>query len=93
MRQNYANVREYLDPIREMKPKLDKLKERFKNSLRDYSMDSKKHPDNVICEKGDDENIRKYQALRDCTIYNKKANLVSEYMDMVKQYGLIVLFG
>ena len=92
-KQNYVNFREYIDPIRDMSPKLESLKRSFRTTLNQYSAGSNVHPDNITCENGDPNSIRRYQALRDFSLYNTKANLIGEYMDLVKQYGLIVLFS
>ena len=83
-KQNWANFREYIDPIRDMRPKLQKLKMQFKETIDRYSKGSKVHPDQIKCETGDELSIRRYQAIRDFTLYNTKANLIGEYMDLVK---------
>ena len=59
-KQNYANFREYIDPIRDMQPKLVELKNEFKETLDKYKKTSKVAPDSIKCEKGDKKSIRRY---------------------------------
>jgi hypothetical protein len=59
-KQNWANIKEWLIPIREMGPKIKALDEQFKDTLDKYSTESKTPILEVKCEKDDPMNIRKY---------------------------------
>ena len=36
---------------------------------------------------------RKYQALRDFVLYAKSASVLENYMELVIQFGYVILFG
>ena len=76
-----------------MEPELQSLRDKFGDTLCNYSYERCTNHEHIHFKKGEQDNIRKFQALRDCKLYNTKANLIGEYMELVKQYGLIVLFG
>ena len=66
-----------------MKPKLDALDEEFKETLDKYDVNSITPIEEVKCEKGDPNSIRRYQALKNATLYDQKADIIGEYMDLV----------
>ena len=92
-KQNYTNFREYIDPIWQLKPKIDAIKEEFAETLAKYEPDSKTPIEEVKCEKTDEYSIRRFQALRDYALSDEKANIIGEYMELIKQFGFIVLFS
>lgn len=76
-----------------MGPKIKALDEEFKTTLDKYSPDSKTPIHEVLCEKDDKMNIRKYQTLKNNLLYNEKANIIGDYMELVAQFGFICLFS
>ena len=53
-----------------MKPKLDALDEEFKETLDKYDVNSITPIEEVKCVKGDPKSIRRYQALKNATLYD-----------------------
>ena len=66
-----------------MKPKIDALDEEFKETLEKYNVNSLTPIEEVKCEKDDLMSIRRYQALKNSTLYDHKADIIGEYMDLV----------
>lgn len=92
-KQNWANLKEYLIPIYEIQPKIDKLDEQFKDTLAKYKKDSLTPIEDVHCKKGDELSIRRYQAMKNDALYNEKANIIGDYMELIAQFGFIALFS
>jgi len=82
-KQNWANIKEWLIPIREMGPKLKKLDEEYKEVLDKYAKDSKTPVGEVTCNKEDAMTIRKYQTFKNDMLYNEKANIIGDYMELI----------
>ena len=82
-KQNWANLKEYMIPIYEIQPKLDKLNEEFKETLAKYKKDSLTPVDEIVCKPGDPMSIRRYQCLKNDALYNEKANIIGDYMELV----------
>jgi hypothetical protein len=76
-----------------MEPKLKKLDEEFKEVLDKYSPDSKTPVSEITCDSKDEQNIRKYQTFKNDMLYNEKANIIGDYMELVAQFGFITLFS
>ena len=53
-----------------MKPKIDALDEEFKETLEKYNVNSLTPIEEVKCEKDDLMSIRRYQALKNSTLYD-----------------------
>lgn len=66
-----------------MKPKIDKLNDEFKETLEMYQPNSLTPIDEVNCEKNDTKSIRCYQAFKNATLYDIKADVIGEYMNLV----------
>jgi len=49
-----------MNPIIDMKPKIDKLDDKFKETLEKYSPNSNTPIDEIKCEKNDKKSIRCY---------------------------------
>lgn len=47
----------------------------------------------VVSDKEDPKNIRKYQTFKNNLLYNEKANIIGDYMELVAQFGFITLFS
>ena len=91
--QNWATIKTYINPIIDMKPKMDKLDDEYKETLEMYASNSLTPVDQVKCEKGDLKSIRAYQAFKNDTLYDTKADIIGEYMNLVTQFGFITLFS
>lgn len=48
-----------------------------------YKDDSKTPVLEVKCDPKDDLNIRKYQTFKNDVLYNEKANIIGDYMELV----------
>ena len=70
-------------PIYEIQPKLDKLNEEFKETLAKYKKNSLTPVDEIVCKRGDPMSIRRYQCLKNDALYNEKANIIGDYMELV----------
>ena len=96
------NLLEYFLPILRTKWKLLELEQRFQKVITQYSpltdasniaeerQPLKQEGGEEIAET--DPTIREYQALRDYSLVNEKPNILEYYMEIVCQYGFIVLF-
>ena len=58
--QNWSITKQYVNPIIDMKPKIDKLDDKFKETLAKYQPNSLTPIEEVKCEKGDTKGIRCY---------------------------------
>ena len=92
-KQNWANLKEYMIPIYEIQPKINKLNEEFKETLDKYKKTSTTPVDEIVCKPGDPMSIRRYQCLKNDVLYNEKANIIGDYMELVAQFGFISLFS
>ena len=82
-KQNWANIKQWLIPIRDMEPKIKKLDEEFRVTLDKYAPDSKTPVLEVTCDSKDALTIRKYQTFKNDMLYNEKANIIGDYMELV----------
>ena len=57
-KQNWANLKEYMIPIYEIQPLINKLNEEFKETLDKYKKDSKTPVEEVVCKPNDPMSIR-----------------------------------
>lgn len=77
----------------EKQPLIDKLNEEFQDTLDKYKSDSTHPIGDVKCEKGDPMSIRRYQTLKNDMLYDEKANIIGDYMELIAQFGFICLFS
>jgi hypothetical protein len=58
--QNSSIIKKYISPHIDMKPKLDKLDDKYKETLAKYMPNSSTPIDEVKCKKNDKKGIRAY---------------------------------
>ena len=82
-KQNWANLKEYFIPIYEIQPKIDVLNEEYKETLDKYKKNSLTPISEIECKPGDQLSIRRYQCFKNDALYNEKANIIGDYMELV----------
>lgn len=92
------NIVEYLKPLLTIKPKISKINADYQDVIDSYKsgfkiQDNKlkKLTKSTIVRK--ENAIREYQALRDYALENEDAKVIDNYMELVVQFGFIVLFS
>lgn len=88
------NVIEWIKPILTVKPKLMKLKEKYYDTIQEYDFDPTEQPLKAgKKESSEKPSIREYQAIRDLALAPGGAGVIDCYMELVAQFGFIVLFS
>ena len=102
------NVLEYFTPILKIKKPLDELKFKFRNTLNKYLPKEDQIVEQTLFDKLDggglnqvqdelddneDLSIRRFQALRSHTLSDEIPSILECYMELVIQFGYIVLFA
>lgn len=62
---------------------MDKLNDEFKETIEMYQPNSLTPIEEVKCERNDKKSIRCYQAFKNATLYDIKADIIGEYMNLV----------
>jgi len=100
------NVVEYFTPIFKIKKPLDELRYKFKDTLNKFLPKEDQITERTLFDKIDgglgkidveneeeDLSIRRFQALRSLTLSDEMPNILEQYMELVIQFGYIVLFA
>ena len=101
------NVVEYFTPIFKIKKPLDELRYKFKDTLNKFLQKEDQITERTLFDKIDgglgkidveneeeeDLSIRRFQALRSLTLSDEMPNILEQYMELVIQFGYIVLFA
>lgn len=88
------NVLEWLKPVLTIKPKLQRLNQQYAATIKEYQFDPKEAPMKAgRKEATENPSIREYQAIRDLTLAPGGAGVLDCYMELVAQFGFIVLFS
>ena len=88
------NLIEWLKPVFTVKPKLKRLEQEYAATIEEYKFDPSEQPMKAGRKKeSENPSIREYQAIRDFTLAPGGAGVIDCYMELVAQFGFIVLFS